>query len=224
MWFVTTTNSIDRREECREMVTTQIIDRGLTEESIIKAMLEVPRHAFVALDMQAFAYEDRPLPIAGNQTISQPFIVAYMIDALEPKHNDRILEIGAGSGYAAAVLSRVVSQVYAIERLEVLAEGADKAWRDQGYQNIALRVGDGTIGWPEEAPFDGIIVSAGAPVVPESLLNQLAAGGRMVIPVGDRYTQQLLRFRKLEDGTVIKEHLTAVRFVPLIGEEGWDKG
>ncbi|MGE5404643.1 MAG: protein-L-isoaspartate(D-aspartate) O-methyltransferase [Candidatus Saccharibacteria bacterium] len=222
MWYSDRIKPDTRWAERQEMVTAQIVDRGLTAENVIQAMLEVPRHCFVASDLQAFAYNDRPLPIAGGQTISQPFIVAYMIDALEPKEGERMLEIGAGSGYAAAVLSRLVDKVYTMERLEVLADSADKAWQALRYDNILLRVGDGSRGWPEEAPFDGIIVSAGAPVVPESLLQQLALGGRMVIPVGDRYSQELLRFRKLEDGMVIKEHLTAVRFVPLIGEEGWD--
>ncbi|MGE5415754.1 MAG: protein-L-isoaspartate(D-aspartate) O-methyltransferase [Acidobacteriota bacterium] len=223
MWFSEKTKPDSRWAERQDMVTTQIVDRGLTAENIIQAMLEVPRHCFVSADLRSFAYDDRPLPIEEGQTISQPFIVAYMIDALEPKESERMLEIGAGSGYAAAILSRIVSRVYTIERLEVLANGADKVWQELRYDNIVLRIADGTRGWPEEAPFDGIIVSAGAPVVPESLLTQLAPGGRMVIPVGDRYSQELLRFRKQEDGTVIKEHLTAVRFVPLIGEEGWDQ-
>ncbi len=203
------------------MVRDQIQARGVTYQGIIRAMLEVPRHQFVPDDLQRNAYEDRPLPIGQGQTISQPYIVAFMIEALEPDSSDRVLEIGTGSGYAAAVLSRIVSQVYSIETVEVLAARAKTTIEHLEYENIHLRTGDGTKGWPDAAPFDAILVSAGAPVIPESLVAQLASGGRLVIPVGGRLGQSLLRLRRSPNGEFVQENLAAVRFVPLIGEEGW---
>lgn len=195
--------------------------RGVSDESIIQAMLEVPRHRFVSKSQQAFAYEDQPLPIGYGQTISQPYIVAFMIEALKTTSADRILEIGTGSGYAAAVLSQVAGEVFSIETVAPLAEDAKKAIGDLGYTNVHLCTGDGTKGWPEAAPFDGILVSAGAPVVPKSLVGQLASGGRLVIPVGDRFDQSLLRITRTPDGKLVEENLAIVRFVPLIGDEGW---
>ncbi len=214
-------NNLHYDEKRREMVETQIINRGITQPDIINSMLEVPRHDFVPKELQPFAYEDNPLPIGDNQTISQPYIVALMIHALAATSSDKVLEIGTGSGYAAAVLSRLVNEVYTIERLDTLARSAQRVIKKLGYDNIKIKVGDGTKGWPEASPFDCILVSAGAPVVPETLSNQLVPGGRMVIPVGDNFSQDLMKIEKRLDGHLICTYITAVRFVPLIGEEGW---
>jgi len=211
-----------RAEERRRMVDEQLIPSGITNKAVLQSMLTVPRHWFVPEQLQAFAYHDCPLPIGEGQTISQPYIVALMAEALEPAPADRVLEIGTGSGYAAAVISRVVSQVYTIERHETLAREAQSRFQALKYGNIKVRIGDGTKGWPEEAPFDGIVIAAGAPVVPKSLGKQLKTGGRLVIPVGDRSHQELLRLRKRPGGDFAIENLGGVRFVPLIGEEGWD--
>jgi len=207
--------------ERRQMVETQLIRRGIRDQSVIQAMLDVPRHLFVPDQLRKRAYHDGPLPIGEGQTISQPYVVALMTEALEPAPDNRILEIGTGSGYAAAVLSRVVAQVYSLERHGSLASQAVERFRVLGYKNIKVMVGDGTRGWPEEALFDGIVVTAGAPEVPKPLLNQLAGGGRLVIPVGRQGHQDLLRLRLQPDGSIATENLGAVRFVPLIGEEGW---
>lgn len=212
---------LDYINERRRMVEEQIRARGVSDERVIRAMLEVPRHRFVPPGQQVFAYEDQPLPIGYGQTISQPYIVAFMIEALGTAPSDRVLEIGTGSGYAAAVLSRVAAEVYSIETLAPLAEAAKKTIEGLGYTNVHLRTGDGTKGWPEEAPFDAILVSAGAPVVPESLVGQLTPGGRLVIPVGDRIDQRLLRITRNVSGELQEDELAIVRFVPLIGAEGW---
>jgi len=211
----------ERVIERQRMVEEQIRVRGVSDEIVIQAILEVPRHRFVSNEQQAFAYEDRPLPIGYGQTISQPYIVAFMIEALKITSAHKVLEIGTGSGYAAAVLSRAAAEVYSIETLVPLAEKAKTTIQDLGYTNIHLRTGDGTKGWPDAAPFDGILVSAGAPVVPESLVGQLAPGGRLVIPVGNRIDQSLLRITRMPDGKLLEEDLAIVRFVPLIGDEGW---
>ncbi|MCL6634921.1 MAG: protein-L-isoaspartate(D-aspartate) O-methyltransferase [Peptococcaceae bacterium] len=203
------------------MVELQLVPRGISSEPVLQAMLAVPRHCFVPPRLQAHAYYDGPLAIGEGQTISQPFVVALMIEALEPAPAHRVLEVGTGSGYAAAVLSRIVSMVYTIERFESLAGEARSRFRALNYANIRVRVGDGTKGWPEEAPFDGIVVSAGAPSVPGSLCDQLKPGGCLVIPVGDRRCQELLRVRRT-DGGFARENLGPVHFVPLVGEEGWD--
>lgn len=211
----------DRYDERRRMVEEQIKNRGIHDERIIQAMIEVPRHRFVDQGQQVYAYDDRPLPIGYGQTISQPYIVAFMIEALIPAPSHRVLEIGTGSGYAAAVLSRVVAEVYTIETVKPLFETAKKRLKELEYTNVHLLCGDGTKGWPEAAPFDGILVSAGAPLVPKSLVHQLAPGGRLVIPVGGRINQSLLRITRAADGELIQEELAMVRFVPLVGEEGW---
>lgn len=221
MRFLGKRSDADRTDERKSMVEEQIQARGVSDQRVTQAMLEVPRHRFVSKEQQAFAYEDQPLPIGYGQTISQPYIVAFMIEALQTAPSDRVLEIGTGSGYAAAVLSQVVAEVYSIETVRPLADAAKKTLEDLGYTNIHLRTGDGTKGWPEAAPFNGILVSAGAPVVPESLVGQLAPGGRLVIPVGDRIDQSLLRITRTSDGKLLEENLAIVRFVPLIGEEGW---
>lgn len=211
----------DRADERRRMVEEQLIPLGITNRAVLQSMLEVPRHLFVSEQMQAYAYNDCALPIDEGQTISQPYIVALMAEALEPEPEDRILEIGTGSGYAAAIISRIASKVYTIERHETLAGQAQSRFQTLKYDNIIISIGDGSKGWAGEAPFDGIAVAAGAPVVPESLSNQLKTGGLLVVPVGKRNYQDLLRLRKKADGGFDRENLGAVRFVPLVGEEGW---
>ncbi|OPY57953.1 MAG: Protein-L-isoaspartate O-methyltransferase [Pelotomaculum sp. PtaU1.Bin035] len=212
----------NRADERRRMVEDQLISNGITNKAVIQSMLTVPRHCFVSTRLQAYAYYDCPLLIGEGQTISQPYIVALMADALETTSADRVLEIGTGSGYAAAVLSRLASMVYTVERHESLASEARSRFQALKYANIRVHTGDGTKGWPEEAPFDGIVVAAGAPEVPKSLGDQLKPGGRLVIPVGERGSQELLRVRKKADNSFTREYLGAVRFVPLIGEEGWN--
>ncbi len=211
-----------RFDERRQMVEEQIKGRGIRNEAVLQSMLMVPRHRFVPEHLQRYAYQDRALPIRAGQTISQPYIVALMIEALDPQPSDRVLEIGTGSGYSAAVLSQVVAEVYTIECIEELAQEAEARLRALHYDNIRVRIGDGTKGWPEEAPFDGIVVTAGAPVIPQSLCEQLVSGGRLVIPVESNGYQELLRIRRNPDGSLSQEKLEDVRFVPLIGEEGWD--
>jgi len=172
--------------------------------------------------LQEFAYKDSPLPIAAGQTISQPYIVAFMIETLALRGGERVLEIGTGSGYAAAVLGEIASEVYTVERIEQLADYATKTLNSLGYHHVHVRCGDGTLGWPEQAPFDAIIVAAGAPAIPESLKLQLKVGGRLVIPVGNDLTsQELIRISRKSQTKFKSEDLADVRFVPLIGEEGW---
>ena len=204
------------------MVTRQIERRGVRDRHVLEAMREVPREVFVDPGMEEFAYEDRPLPIDEGQTISQPYIVGLMIEAAELRQGDRVLEIGAGSGYAAAVLSRIADSVHAIERHEALARNAEARLARLGYDNVTIRTGDGTRGWAEAGPFDAILVAAGAPTAPESLKHQLAIGGALVIPVQhDERHQTLTRIRRTADDTWDEEELGAVNFVPLIGAEGW---
>ncbi len=213
----------EQAEERKKMVELQIAARGVKNQSVLDSMLAVPRHHFVPEELQLYAYEDRPLPIGEGQTISQPYIVAFMVAALEPASGDKILEIGTGSGYAAAILSRIVTMVYTIERHEILAGEAISRFRDLEYGNISVRVGDGTSGWAGEAPFDGILVSAGAPSAPETLLKQLKTGGSLVIPVGELGRQELQRITRQKDGDYTREDIGLVQFVPLIGKEGWDE-
>jgi protein-L-isoaspartate(D-aspartate) O-methyltransferase len=172
------------------------------------------------------AYDDDALPIGEGQTISQPYVVAFMIAAVAPKMGDRALEIGSGSGYSAAVLASIVKEVYTVERIAGLADTAARRLTDLGYRNVRVRCGDGTLGWPEHAPYDVIIVTAGGPRVPPALLAQLAVGGRLVMPVGsDQFSQQLVRLSRAPDGTLLEQQLEAVAFVPLIGAAGWpDRG
>jgi protein-L-isoaspartate(D-aspartate) O-methyltransferase len=203
-----------------EMVEQQLVRRGIHTPALLNAMRQVPREAFVPSDLQQFSYDDSPLPIGNDQTISQPYIVAAMIEAaaLEPSH--RVLEVGAGSGYAAAVMSRIVQRVYAIERHEDLTTAAMKRIATLGYENIELRTGDGTKGWPEEAPFDAILVAASGTDVPPALRNQLAMGGRLIIPIDGGYRWQTLCCILRRTETDFEEHdLGAVKFVPLIGED-----
>jgi protein-L-isoaspartate(D-aspartate) O-methyltransferase len=199
------------------MVETQIAARGVREARVLAAMREVPRHLFVDPARRAEAYEDHPLPIAGNQTISQPYIVALMTELLELAPTARVLEIGTGSGYQSAVLGRCAREVYSIEILPELAQSAAAKLKELRYDNVTVRAGDGYRGWPEHAPFDGIIVTAAPERIPEPLLEQLATGGRMVIPVGG-FFQELKVFHKGADGKITEKDIIPVRFVPMTGE------
>ena len=214
----------DLEKQNRErMVQEQILARGVRDKRVLNAMRKVRREAFVPENVKDLAYEDRPLPIAAGQTISQPYIVAYMIEALVLEDGDKVLEIGAGSGYAAAVLAEIAGEVFAIERIGQLAEIAVSNLSKEGYENVHVLHADGTIGWIEKAPFDAILVSAGGPEIPSALKKQLAIGGRMVIPVGkDSRAQELIRITRVGDNEYDYEELADVRFVPLIGEEGWE--
>ncbi|MFM7084825.1 MAG: protein-L-isoaspartate(D-aspartate) O-methyltransferase [Hyphomicrobium sp.] len=207
------------------MVAEQLAARDICDPLVLAAMEKVPREVFVEEEWREEAYGDGPLPIGEGQTISQPYIVAYMIQALKLKGGEKILEIGGGSGYAAAVLAQICDQVFTIERLESLVKIARSNLRIARISNVKVRHGDGTVGWVEEAPFDGILVSAGAPHVPEILKEQLKMGGRMIIPVGeDAYYQELLCVRRASESKYEEEYLTSVRFVPLIGVAGWKEG
>lgn len=204
------------------MVAEQIEGRDITDPAVLAAMRVVPREQFVSEPYRRYAYDDAPLPIPANQTISQPYIVAYMIAALRLSPVARVLEIGAGSGYAAAVLSRIVREVYTVERHHKLARQAHDRLARLGYDNVQVRHGDGTRGWPEHAPYDGIIVAAGGPAVPDSLRTQLAAGGRLIMPIGSsRSRQHLILITRRDDDRYDDEMLVPVAFVPLIGDEGW---
>lgn len=212
------------RRKREEMVARQIAGRGVNDPAILNAMGTVPRELFVHESYRRMAYDDTPLPIPGNQTISQPYVVAYMLSLLQLRPTERVLEVGAGSGYAAAVLSCIVREVYTIERIPELVEYARTRLAMLGYTNVHVRLGDGTLGWPEHAPYDAIIVAAGGPVVPPALREQLAVGGRLIMPVGQRRHQQSLRLvRRLSETEYDEEKLSPVAFVPLIGEEGWRK-
>lgn len=204
------------------MVERNIAARGVRDELVLEAMRKVPRELFLPENLREFAYEDTPLPIAGEQTISQPYIVAFMAEALLLKGGEKVLEIGAGSGYAAAVLSEIAANVYTVERLSQLADKAAATLADLGYANVHVLHGDGTRGWPEHAPYDAIVVAAGGPQVPESLKEQLKIGGRLVMPVGgDQRSQELVRVARISKNEYRSEDIADVRFVPLIGEEGW---
>ena len=206
----------------RRMVATQIESRGIRDERVLEAMCTVPRHLFVPSDERSAAYEDRPLSIGQGQTISQPYMVALMTACLELEGGEKVLEIGTGSGYQTAVLAEIAREVYSIERRPSLSEQAAKRLTHLGYDRCFLKVGDGTVGWPEAAPFDGIIVTAGAPEVPEALREQLADGGRLVIPVGAEYHQTLYKIRR-DGARFAEEEVAGCVFVPLIGEYGWER-
>lgn len=212
---------LDEFEKSREkMVELQIIRRGIKDPLVLAAMKKVPRHLFVPESLRSQAYEDHPLPIGEKQTISQPYIVALMTEALRLKNTDRVLEVGTGSGYQTAILAEIVKHVFTVERIPSLADRAKKLLDALGYKNITYRIGDGSLGWPEEAPFDGILVSAAAPSIPQPLVDQLAMGGRLIIPVGDRLTQELVLVERVPEG-IRKSFLGGVRFVDLIGKWGW---
>lgn len=205
-----------------QLVENELRILGIRDEAVLRAMRIVPREAFVSEEMREFAYRNAPLPIGSGQTISQPLIVAHMAEALELSPHERVLEIGAGSGYAAAVLSRLAKEVFTIERHRELADTAGERLKRLGYENVHVRSGDGTRGWPEAAPFDAIVVAAGGPAIPPALLEQLRIGGRLVIPLGENLdSQQLIRAIRRGDDDFEYDELGAVRFVPLIGEAGW---
>ena len=207
----------------KKMVDSQIRSRGVLDERVLRAMEKIPRHLFIDEGLIDQAYNDNPLPIGEKQTISQPYIVALMTQALELKSRDKVLELGTGSGYEAAILAELADRVFTIERIASLAQKARKLLESLNYYNVVIRVGDGTYGWREESPFDAIAVSAGSPSIPRMLVEQLAIGGRLVIPVGSRYSQSLIKLTRLSENPddVKREDLGGCRFVNLIGEHGW---
>ena len=200
------------------MVRTQLADRGIRDARVLQAMLEVPRHEFIPEELRSEGYEDRPLPIGAGQTISQPYIVALMLQHLALQPADRVLEVGTGSGYVSALLSRMCAKVYSVERYAELAASAKGVLERLGYSNVHVSVGDGSQGLPEFAPFDAILVSAATSEVPAALFTQLREGGRMIAPVGSPFTQELQLIRKV-DGKPEVEHLEGCRFVPLVSGE-----
>jgi len=204
----------------RKMVKEQLVARRIKDKRILDAMGKVPRHLFVEEGLWHQAYGDFPLPIGQGQTISQPYIVALMTDALQLKGDAKVLEIGTGSGYQAAILAELTTHVFSIERISSMASKARKILDELGCANVLIRVSDGTYGWVDEAPFDGIMVTAGAPEIPSTLVEQLKVGGRLLIPVGDEYSQILLKVVKKEKG-YHEEDLGGVRFVKLVGDHGW---
>ncbi len=216
-----------KRDEFRrareEMVENQIKTRGVTDERVLEALRKVPRHEFIQENHQSEAYADHPLPIGSGQTISQPYIVALMTEQLELKDDEKVLEIGTGSGYQAAILAELAREVHSVERVSELAEKARENLRRLGIKNVSVHIGDGTLGWLEEAPYDAIIITAGTPAMPEGLADQLSDGGRLVAPVGSRWRQMLELWIKRE-GEIEKIEVLPVVFVPLIGEKGWDEG
>jgi protein-L-isoaspartate(D-aspartate) O-methyltransferase len=204
------------------MVEHQIEARGIHDPGVLNAMRAIPRHLFIPSPYDQNAYDDNPLPIGGGQTISQPYIVAVMTDLLHPERSDNVLEIGAGSGYQAAILSRLVRRLTTIERIPAVAILARKNLKLFGIDNVEVFEGDGTQGYPQNAPYDGIIITAATPEIPQPLIDQLADGGRLVAPVGDRDIQELVTLEKQGDRMISESH-GGVRFVPLIGKHGWEK-
>ena len=214
---------MDNFEKSRKkMVKEQLIARGIHDERVLKAMGKVDRHLFVTSNDKSKAYNDKPLTIDCSQTISQPYMVALMTQLLELKGNEQVLEIGTGSGYQTAILAELASQVYSVERHVSLAENAKILLQELGYENIHIKTGNGTLGWPEAAPFDGIIVTASAPEAPEELIEQLRNYGRLVIPIGSRDQQELTLIQKRGDSYISKPICGCI-FVPLIGKQGWEK-
>lgn len=212
---------IDFPKAREKMVEEQIIARGIRDPRVIAAMRKVPRHLFVEEALQEQAYSDHPLPIGEKQTISQPFMVALMTEALQLTGKERVLEIGTGSGYQTAILAELAQEVYSIERIRSLALKARRLLYELGYYYVEIKIFDGTVGWPEKGPFDAILVTAGAPDIPPPLYDQLVLGGRLVIPVGDAYCQDLIRVTKTKEGQK-REDLGGCRFVKLIGRYGWE--
>lgn len=202
------------------MVQEQLVVRNITDKRTLAAMAEVPRHLFVDDAMRNRAYGDHPLPIGSGQTISQPYIVAFMTQSLQLQGHEKVLEIGTGSGYQAAILSRMCARVYTVERINSLLASARRVFDKLRYFNIQSKLDDGTLGWPEQGPFDAIIITAGGPVIPQPLIDQLADPGRLIIPVGDQ-SEQRLRLLTKQDGQIETEDLASVRFVDLVGEYGW---
>jgi protein-L-isoaspartate(D-aspartate) O-methyltransferase len=204
-----------------KMVEEQIVSRGIKDAKLIAAMKKIPRHLFVEEALQSQAYSDHPLPIGEKQTISQPYMVALMTEAMLLTGKEKVLEIGTGSGYQTAILAELSEKVFSIERIRPLAIRARKLLYELGYFNVEIKIFDGTFGWMEESPFDAIIVTAGSPDIPQPLIDQLAIGGRLVIPAGDAFVQDLFRVSKTEEG-IKKEDLGGCRFVKLIGKYGWE--
>jgi protein-L-isoaspartate(D-aspartate) O-methyltransferase len=211
------------KKQRKRMVETQIKSRGISDSRVLRAMETVPRHLFIDEGLIDQAYNDNPLPIGEKQTISQPYIVALMTQALELKGKERVLEIGTGSGYQTTILASLAERVFSIERIAALAAKARKILDQLNYYNVAIRVGDGSYGWKEEAPFDAIITTAAAPEIPQYLVEQLAVGGRLVVPIGGRDVQTLYKLTRLIENPqeIRKEDLGGCRFVSLIGESGW---
>jgi protein-L-isoaspartate(D-aspartate) O-methyltransferase len=210
----------DYKHARERMVKNQIIPRGIKDPRVLEAMRKIPRHLFVEEALRGEAYNDHPLPIGHKQTISQPYIVALMTEALELTGKEKTLEIGTGSGYQAAILAELSERVYTIERVRPLLVKARRILDELGYTNILFKVFDGTVGWKEFEPYDAIIVTAGAPQIPSPLIGQLAEGGRLLIPVGNRFSQELVKVTK-KDGNLIERNLGGCRFVDLVGEYGW---
>ena len=204
------------------MVETQLISRGISDSRVLEAMRKVTRHLFVEEALKEQAYSDFPLPIGEKQTISQPYIVALMTETLGLKGHEKILEIGTGSGYQTAILAELADRVFSIERFPGLAYRANQILQKQGYRNIIIRVADGSLGWPDEAPFDGVMATAGTPQIPQPLIDQLGMGGRLVLPVGDRLSQELIMVERVPEG-IKKTNLGGVRFVDLVGKLGWEE-
>ncbi len=205
------------------MVRDQIEARGIKDKRLLNVMRKIPRHLFVEEALRDQAYNDYPLPIGEGQTISQPYIVALMTEALELKGQEKVLEIGTGCGYQTAILAELAQSVFTIERLPTLMQRAKAILDSLGYFNVAYKTGNGTLGWPEVAPFQGIIVTAAAPEIPQPYVEQLEPGGKMVIPLGDKFSQVLYKIIKLPDGRIKKQYLCGCRFVPLVGIYGWSE-
>lgn len=216
-----TARNLDPTIACESLIK-KLRGKGIADERVLDAFRKTPRHLFVDGAMYAQAYDDNALPIGRGQTISQPYVVALMTELLELGKDEKILEIGTGSGFQAAILAHFSRRVYTIERHRALGDAARKKLRELGHENVVCKVGDGTLGWPQYAPYDKIIVTAGAPATPHTLTAQLAAGGRMIIPTGDRSTQQLELYDRTAEG-ITKRVMGGVVFVPLIGKQGWDQ-
>lgn len=206
----------------KKMVESQLAPRGIKDPRVLEAMRKVPRHLFVQETQRGSAYEDYPLPIGEGQTISQPYMVALMTEALNLSGEESVLEIGTGSGYQTAVLAELACKVYSVERIPSLAGQARKTLDSLGYKNVLVRLSDGTLGWPEYAPFDRIIVTAGAPSIPEPLLEQLVEDGILVVPVGSSLSQELIQLTRYRDGSIRKRKLGGCVFVRLVGKHGWE--
>ncbi|MEE9121931.1 MAG: protein-L-isoaspartate(D-aspartate) O-methyltransferase [Syntrophobacteria bacterium] len=202
------------------MVESQLVSRGIKDTRVLETMRKVPRHRFVEEALVSQAYNDHPLPIGEKQTISQPYMVALMTEALELQGDEKVLEIGTGSAYQTAILAELAEKIYSIERIRPLSIKARRILDELGYFNVVLKVGDGTVGAKDEAPFNAIIVTAGSPEIPQPLVDQLAMGGRLVVPVGDKYTQSLMRVVRTKEG-ITKTDLGGCRFVDLLGRHGW---
>ena len=213
----------DYQEQRAKMIRRQIVRRGIVDRRVLDALASVPREAFVPSQLASAAYDDGPLPIGDGQTISQPYIVAFTAEALQLEPDARVLDVGTGSGYAAAVLSRIAREVYGIERVEELCRSARARLAELGYSNVHVRCGDGTLGWPEHAPYDAIAVGAVGPRPPPALLEQLTLGGRLVMPIGPDGEQTLMRLTRTGPDCYSQEPLVGVRFVPLIGEQGFTR-